>query len=63
MIKVKNIFEKNLEKNHKDAKNFIDKTNLNVRDKIYSSYDYLLNEKYKIKVNEKTLDRIKNYFR
>ncbi len=63
LIKVKNIFEKNLEKNHKDAKNFIDKTNLNVRDKIYSSYDYLLNEKYKVKINQNTLDRMKNYFR
>tara|TARA_B110000037_G_scaffold161301_1_gene182196 strand:- start:412 stop:1833 length:1422 start_codon:yes stop_codon:yes gene_type:complete len=33
------------------------------RNKILQSYDYLLNYKYKVTVNEKTLDRVKNYFR
>ena len=33
------------------------------RNGILKSYDYLLNEKYKVVVNEKTLDRIKNYFK
>ena len=33
------------------------------RNSILKSYDYLLNKKYKVVVNEKTLDRIKNYFR
>ena len=33
------------------------------RNSILQSYDYLLNNKYKVEVNEKTLDRIKNYFR
>ena len=28
-----------------------------------TSYDYLINDKYKIKINQKTLERIKNYFR
>jgi hypothetical protein len=27
------------------------------------SYDYLLEGKYKVVINEKTLDRVKNYFR
>jgi peptidyl-prolyl cis-trans isomerase D len=30
---------------------------------ILKSYDYLLNNKYRVIVNEKTLDRVKNYFR
>ena len=30
---------------------------------ILKSYDYLLNNKYEVIVNEKTLDRVKNYFR
>ena len=38
-------------------------TNDSLRDNLYSSYDLLLNNKYKIKVNENTLDRIKNYFK
>jgi len=33
------------------------------RNKILKSYDYLLNSKYRVIVNEKTLDRVKNYFR
>ena len=63
LIKVKNIYESDLIKNSEENKNFSSKTNINIKDNINSSYDFLLNEKYKIKVNEKTLDRIKNYFR
>ena len=33
------------------------------RNTILKSYDYLLNDKYKVIVNEKTLDRVKNYFK
>ena len=30
---------------------------------ILRSYDFLLSDKYKIVINEKTLERVKNYFR
>ena len=30
---------------------------------MYLSYDNFLNSKYKIKINEKTLERVKNYFK
>ena len=33
------------------------------RNSILKSYDFLLNKKYKVVVNEKTLERVKNYFR
>ena len=33
------------------------------RNGLLKSYDLLLNKKYKVIVNEKTLDRVKNYFR
>ena len=33
------------------------------RNEILKSYDFLLNNKYKVIVNEKTLERVKNYFR
>ena len=33
------------------------------RNSILQSYDFLLNSKYKVTINEKTLDRVKNYFR
>ena len=29
---------------------------------MYGSYDLLLNNKYKVKINQKTLERVKNYF-
>ena len=35
----------------------------NLNKEILSAYDFYLNQKYKIKVNEQTLDRVKNYFR
>ena len=34
-----------------------------IKDKIFKSYDVYLNSKYTIKINEKTLERVKNYFR
>ena len=33
------------------------------RNGLLKTYDYLLNNKYKVIVNEKTLERVKNYFR
>ena len=33
------------------------------RNGILKSYDYLLGDKYEVIVNEKTLDRVKNYFK
>ena len=63
LVKIKNIFEKSLSKNTKEIVEFANQTNAKIRDNLYNSYDLLLNEKYKIKINEKTLDRMKNYFR
>jgi len=63
LVKIKNIYENNLTKNSQENKAFANKTNIKIRDGLYNSYDLLLNEKYKIEVNEKTLDRMKNYFR
>ena len=50
------------EKSNKFNKYFIKSNNL-LKNKMYTSYDYYLNNKYKIKINEKTLERVKNYFK
>jgi peptidyl-prolyl cis-trans isomerase D len=63
LVKIKNIYENNLSKNSKEIKRFATQTNIKIRDNLYNSYDFLLSEKYKIKINQKTLDRMKNYFR
>ena len=63
LVKIKNIYENNLIKNSQENKTYANQTNIKIRDDLYNSYDLLLNEKYKIEVNENTLDRMKNYFR
>ena len=63
LIKITNIFENNLNKNSEEIKIFANKTSKRLRDDLYNSYDFLLNEKYKIEVNQKTLERMKNYFK
>ena len=64
LVKIKNIYENNLSKNSQEiTKHSTNQTNIKIRDNLYNSYDFLLNEKYKIKINQKTLDRMKNYFR
>ena len=60
LIKILNIFENKITKDFKDYKN---QTNIKLRDQMYSSYDFLLSKKYKVKINQKTLERVKNYFK
>ena len=50
----------------KNAENFLvykKKSNDKIKNSIYDSYDFFITNKYKVKVNEKTLERVKNYFR
>ena len=63
LVKIKKIIESNLDKSNQDLKSFVNKTNAELRDNLYNSYDLLLNDKYNIEINQKTLDRTKNYFR
>ena len=35
----------------------------NIKKNLYSSYDIFLNSKYNIQINEKTIERVKNYFK
>jgi len=63
LAQTKKLYLVNIKRSSKDFKNYNNQTNMQIRDKMYSSYDYFLNEKYKITINEKTLDRVKNYFR
>ena len=62
LIKILNISETNISKNSENYKKYQDLTNVKIRDSMYGSYDFLLNNKYKVKINEKTFERVKNYF-
>jgi len=62
LIKILNISETNISKSSENYKKYQDLTNVEIRDSMYGSYDFLLNNKYKVKINEKTFERVKNYF-
>ena len=53
----------NIEKDTKEYENYNDEANEKMKNNMYSSYDFLLNKKYKVKINQKTLERVKNYYR
>ena len=38
-------------------------SNKKIRENLFQSFDFFIEEKYKVKVNQKTLERVKNYFR
>ncbi len=62
IAKIIDINKKKIDFNNKNVDEFIFKENSNNRESILKSYDTLLNEKYKVTVNQKTLERVKNYF-
>ena len=63
LAKVIKLNQRNIVKNSDEYTNYNNQTNKKMGDNMYSSYDYLLNKKYKVKINQKTLERVKNYYR
>ena len=53
---------KDLNKSGNDFEQFEAKARLNLINKIYKSYDESVNQKYKVELNQKTIDRVKNSF-
>ena len=53
---------KKLEKNSNEFEQYEAKARLNLINKIYQSYDENVNQKYKVEVNQRTIDRVKNSF-
>ena len=63
LIKIIDIEYKNISKNSENFLKYKKQTNDQIKDSINDSYDFFINSKYTIKINEKTLERVKNYFR
>ena len=63
LIKILNISESHISKSSENYKKYTNLTNVKIRDSMYSSYDFHLNNKYKVKINDKTFERVKNYFK
>ncbi len=49
--------------NDENYQKFVQNQNTDNRKSILGSYDQLLNTKYKVQLNQKTIDRVKNYFK
>ena len=63
LIFIKNINKIPINKNDKNYSKFYYETGINLKNNIYSTYDHYLNNKYKISMNQQTIDRLKNYFK
>ena len=53
---------KKIKKNSNEFEQYEAKARLNLINKIYQSYDENANQKYKVEVNQRTIDRVKNSF-
>jgi peptidyl-prolyl cis-trans isomerase D len=62
LILTKKTEYKKLEKNVNEFEQYEAKARLNLINKIYQSYDENANQKYKVEVNQRTIDRVKNSF-
>tara|TARA_B100001996_G_scaffold260384_1_gene202705 strand:+ start:1162 stop:2583 length:1422 start_codon:yes stop_codon:yes gene_type:complete len=63
LANIKNILTSNISSDNSVDKIYLSKSNRKILDEIYSSYDLSLNKKYKVKIFQNTIDRIKNNFK
>ena len=63
LVKIVNSKKNPFNKTDENYLKFISVQNTNNRKSILQSYDQLLNNKYKVELNQKTIDRVKNYFK
>jgi peptidyl-prolyl cis-trans isomerase D len=63
LVKIVRINDENISKNSDEFINYQNEGKIKLRDQMYSSYDNFLNDKYEVKINQKTIERVKNYFK
>ena len=63
LVKIVNSKKNTFSKTGKVYLEFVKVQNINYRKNILQSYDQLLNNKYQVQLNQKTIDRVKNYFK
>ena len=61
ILSVKTQFKK-IDKNSNEYEKYEAKARLNLINMIYKTFDQSLNEKYKVKLNKRTIDRVKNSY-
>ncbi len=62
LISTKKTEYKRLDKDGNEFEQYEAKARLNLINKIYQAYDESANQKYKVEVNQRTIDRVKNSF-
>ena len=62
LAKIKDIKKININLKDKDLKQYISKQSSKNKNTILKSYDLLLNDKYNVVLNQKTIERVKNFF-
>ena len=62
LAKVKKINDVKIDTNSEKYKSFISKENTQIRNSILQSYDYFLNDKYNVNINQLAINNIKNLF-
>jgi len=62
LAKIVDILNQNIDINDDKFKEYSNKESTNTRKNILKSYDLLLNEKYNVVLNQKTIERVKNFF-
>ena len=63
LILVKEIQKTNLDKTSDEYDKYYYETVISLKNNIYSSFDHYINQKYKVEINYRTLEKLKNYFR
>ena len=63
LVKIVNSKNNPYNENDENYLKFVQNQNTDNRKSILGSYDQLLNNKYKVQLNQKTIDRVKNYFK
>ena len=62
LAKIKKLSVKSIDTSDKKLKEYSLKQNTNNKNSILKTYDLLLNSKYNVKMNQKTIERVKNFF-
>ena len=62
LAKTKKFQDEIADTNSDKFKKYIEKQNSNSKNNILKSYDLFLNKKYNVVLNQKTIERIKNFF-
>jgi len=63
LAKIKNYEKETIKNNSEILKKYTEKQNSNSKNTLLKSYDLFLNNKYNIVLNQKTIERVKNFFR